>query len=134
MTEDISEYSISETKKLYCEINSKVALGFEVITCNSRSNQKISHLKKEYVDFLLNRLHFRIHKEFDKDLKGYSYSDSVEDLINSIMELSELYKSKMDIFSKTESIVKQIYMLKILRCNKDRDLIKKELGLSEKKK
>jgi hypothetical protein len=127
MTEDISEYSISETKKLYCEINSKVALGFEVITCNSRSNQKISHLKKEYVDFLLNRLHFRIHKEFDKDLKtytvilkelglygeGYSYSDSVEDLINSIMELSELYKSKMDIFSKTESIVKQIYMLKI---------------------
>jgi hypothetical protein len=137
------EFSISDTKKLYCEINNRVLDGLEVVTCNSKSNEKISHIKKEYLDFLLNRIKFKALKEYDKELKtwtiaikelnlygeGYTESAAVDDLIDSVIEFAVLYLDRTSLFTKTESINKQVYMLKILRSVSDRALLAKELGL-----
>ena len=137
------EFSISDTKKFYCEINNRVLDGLELITCNSKSNEKISHIKKEYLDFLLNRIKFKAHKEYDKELKtwtivikelnlygeGYTESAAFDDLIDSVVEFAGLYLDKTSLFTKTESINKQVYMLKILRSIGDRALLAKELGL-----
>ena len=137
------EFSISDTKKLYCEINNRVLEGLEVITCNSKSNEKISHIKKEYLDLLLSRIKFKAQKEYDKELKvwtivikelnlygeGYTESAAVEDLVDSVIEFAGLYLNKTSLFTKTESINKQVYMLKILRSANDRALLAKELGL-----
>ena len=137
------EFSVSDTKKLYCEINNRVLDGLEVITCNSKSNEKISHIKKEYLDFLLNRIKFKASKEYDKELKtwtvvikelnlygeGYTESAAVDDLVDSVIEFAGLYLDRTSLFTKTESINKQVYMLKILRFVSDRALLAKELGL-----
>ena len=138
------EFSISDTKKFYCEINNRVLDGLEISTLNSKSNEKISHIKKEYLDFLLSRIRFKAIKEYDKELKtwtivvkelnlygdGYTESAAAQDLIDSVLEFAELYLEKTSLFTKTESLNKQVYMLKILRCVNDRDLLAKELGLS----
>jgi hypothetical protein len=138
------EFSISETKKFYCEINNRVLDGLEVITCNSNSNERISHVKKEYLDLLLSRIKFKAYKEYDKELKiwtialkdlnlygdGYSENAAVEDLLDSVIEYAGLYLDKTSLFTKTESINKQVCMLKILRSINDRALLAKELGLS----
>jgi len=137
------EFTVSETKKLYCEINNRVLDGLEVITLNSNSNEKISHIKTEHLDFLLSRIKFKILKEYDKELKiwtiavkelnlygdGYTEISAAQDLIDSVVEYADLYLEKTSLFSKTESTIKQVYMLKILRSINDRALLAKELGL-----
>ncbi len=140
------EYTISNTKKTYCDINKQALSGIEIITSNAKTNEKVSHIKKEYLDYLLAKLKFKFHKEYDSDLKiwtlmvkelnlygeGENESIAVDDLINSVIKFTDLYRKKIEIFSKTENIKKQVYMLKILRCNNKRELLKKELGLSGK--
>ena len=138
------ELSVSDTKKFYCEINNKVLAGLEVITSNSKSKEKISHIKKEYLDFLLNRVKFKPQKEYDKELKtwtivikelnlygdGYTESSATDDLIDSVIEFAGLYLDRTVLFTSTESINKQVYMLKILRSFTDRSMLAKELGLT----
>jgi hypothetical protein len=138
------EFSVSDTKKFYCEINNKVLAGLEVTTSNSKSKEKISHIKKEYLDFLLNRLKFKAQKEYDKELKtwtivikelnlygdGYTESSATEDLIDSVIEFAGLYLDRTALFTSTESISKQVFMLKILRSFTDRSSLAKELGLT----
>jgi len=137
------EFSVSDTKKFYCEINNRVLDGLEVTTLNSKSNEKISHIKTDYLDFLLNRIKFKALKEYDKELKtwtiavkelnlygdGYTEIEAAQDLLDSVIEYADLYLEKTSLFSKTESISKQVYMLKVLRSLSDRALLAKELGL-----
>lgn len=140
------EYSISDTKKTYCDINKKALLGIEIITSNAKTNEKVSHIKKEYLDYLLAKIKFKFHKEYDENLKiwtlivkelnlygeGVNEKIAVDDLLDSVIKFTDLYRKKIEIFSKTENIKKQIYMLKILKCNNNRELLKKEMGLSGK--
>jgi len=143
MVKNISEYNVSDTKKYYCDINAKVLSGMEIITSKSRSKEKISHIKKGYLDFLLDRLEFTVNEEFDKELNGWTVwtvevpmygegrtrEEAIESLIDSLIEFSKIYLDEIEIFSKTESMEKQVFMLKILRCNGNKKLIAKELGI-----
>ena len=140
----VNEYNVSDTKKYYCDINAKVLSGMEIVTIKSKTKEKISHIKKDYLDFLLDRLKFTVNEEFDEELKGWTVwtvevpmygegktrDEAIDDLINSLVEFSEIYINEIEIFSKTESTEKQVYMLKILRCNGNKEMIARELGIN----
>lgn len=139
----LGKYNVRDTKKHYCDINNKVLSGLEIITCKANTSENVSHIKKQYIDHLLKNIKFSIKEEFDKELKGWTISvnelnlygegttkeKAIEDLLNSILEFAEIYLEKVDLYSRVESIEAQIYMLKVLRCQGSKDVLKRELGL-----
>jgi len=139
----LKRYNVSETKKYYCDINSKVLTGVEVITYKSKQKDEVSHVKKDYMDFLLDKLKFNVSEEYDKELKTFTISvlelnmygegktreEAINDLLDSIIEFAQIYNEKIDLFSKVESVEKQVYMMKILRSASDKNSLKKDLGL-----
>ena len=61
--------------------------------------------------------------------EGKTREEAINDLLDSIVEFAQIYNEKIDLFSKAESVEKQVYMMKILRSVSDRNSLKKELGL-----
>ncbi|MCG2788560.1 MAG: hypothetical protein L6405_01230, partial [Actinomycetia bacterium] len=104
---------------------------------------EVSHIKKDYMDFLLDKLKFNVSEEYDKELKIFTISvlelnmygegktreEAIVDLLDSIIEFVQIYTEKIDLFSKVESVEKQVYMMKILRSISDKNNLKKDLGL-----
>ncbi len=143
MKTTLKKYNIRDTKEHYCNINNKVLSGLEIITCKANTSENVSHIKKQYIDYLLGNVKFSIKEEFDKELKGWTISvnelnlygegatkeEAIEDLLDSILEFAEIYLEKVDLYSKVEPIETQIYMLKVLRCRGNEDVLRKELGL-----
>lgn len=143
MSISIPQYNIRDTKKRYSELNNIALKGIEVITFNANNEEeKVSHIKTTYLDKLLDNLTFTPSIELDNELKIYTISlneiglygeahtveEAVEDLIDSIIQFLAIYIEKIDIFSKVESEIKQLYMLKLLRCEGNREKIKKVIG------
>lgn len=138
----IPRYNVRDTKRYYSELNSLVLKGMEVITYNANNKGEVSHIKTSYLDSLLEHLHFKPETEHDDELQVYTVSlseidiygegktvdEAVDDLVNSIIEFLVIYTEKIDIFSKVEPEMKQLYLLKLLRCNGDKDKIKKAIG------
>ncbi len=139
----IPRYNIRDTKRYYSELNNIALKGLEVITYNATSeNEEVSHIKSSYLNQLLEKLPFDPIVEYDDELcvhtvslneidlygEGETIKEAVEDLINSIIEFLTIYLNKIDIFSKVEPELKQIYLLKLLKCNGDRKKIKKAIG------
>ena len=110
---------------------------------NAKKDEEVSHIKTYYVDFLMGFLKFNPIIESGEELGGYTISlneidmygegstieASKKDLINTICEYISIYVSQIDLFSKVESVEKQVYMLKLIRCDGDKDKIMKEIGL-----
>lgn len=67
--------------------------------------------------------------EIDMYGEGATIEFAKEDLIDSIIEYIDIYVHQIELFSKVESIDKQVYMLKLIRCDGDREKIRKEIGL-----
>ena len=143
MSISIPQYNIRDTKKRYSELNNIALKGIEVITFNANNEEeKVSHIKTTYLDKLLDNLSFTPSVELDKELEIYTVSlneidlygeahtveAAVDNLIDSIIQFLAIYIDKIDIFSKAESEIKQLYMLKLLRCESDREKIKKVIG------
>lgn len=139
----ILRYNIRDMKRYYSELNNIALKGLEVITYNATSeNEEVSHIKSSYLNQLLEKLPFDPIVEYDDELcvhtvslneidlygEGETIKEAVEDLINSIIEFLTIYLNKIDIFSKVEPELKQIYLLKLLKCNGDRKKIKKAIG------
>lgn len=143
MSITIPQYNIRDTKKRYSELNNIALKGIEVITYNANDEkEKVSHIKTSYLDLLLNKLSFTPSVNLDDELKIYTVSldeidlygegktveVAVEDLIDSVLQFLVIYMEKLDLFAKAESETKKLYLLKLLRCNGDRERIKKEIG------
>lgn len=143
MSISIPQYNIRDTKKRYSELNNIALKGIEVITFNANNeDEKVSHIKTSYLEKLLDNLSFTPSVELDNELEIYTISlneidlygegktleSAVENLLDSIIEFLVIYVKKIDLFSKVESEMKQLYMLKLLRCNGDRNNIKKVIG------
>jgi len=139
----IPQYNIRDTKKRYSELNNIALKGIEVITYNANDKEeKVSHIKTSYLDLLLHKLSFTPSVDLDDELRIYTVSlneidlygegktveAAVEDLIDSILQFLAIYIEKLDLFAKAESEIKQLYLLKLLRCNGDREKIKKAIG------
>lgn len=139
----IPQYNIRDTKKRYSELNNIALKGIEVITFNANNEvEKVSHIKTSYLDKLLDNLLFIPSEDLDNELGIYTISlteidlygegktldEAIDNLIDSIMQYLAIYVEKIDLFSKVESEIKQLYMLKLLRCNGDRKKIKKVIG------
>lgn len=139
----VPRYNIRDTKKYYSELNNMALKGIEVITYNSNNqDEEVSHIKTAHLDNLLDKLSFSPLIEKDEDLEihtvalneidlygeGETVELAIEDLITSIIEYLTVYIAKIDMFSKVESEAKQVYVLKLLRCNGDREQIKKAIG------
>ncbi|MEW6698668.1 MAG: hypothetical protein ACOY9Y_08885 [Bacillota bacterium] len=139
----LPRYNIRDTKRYYSELNNLALKGIEVVTYNATNeNEEISHIKTSFLDKLLNKLDFSPITEYDEELnvhtvalneidlygEGKTLDEAVEDLVNSILEFLTMYLEKIDLFSKVESEAKQVYMLKLLRCNGDKEKIKKAIG------
>jgi len=141
----IKKYNIRDTKQFYSSINNMAAKGLEVITYNAaRSSEEVSHIKKEYLDFLLESITFKPRIIPDERIGGYSieieelgsiYGEgdtketAVENLVDNILEYLEIYLEKIDLYSQMESLETKIYVLKLLRCDGDREQIRKALNL-----
>ena len=142
------KFNVRDTKRYYSDLNSAVLNGLEVITFkginkNLKSEEEVSHIKTPYVDFLMGFLKFNPIIEFGEELGGYTISlneidmygegdiieSAKENLVDSILEYIDIYVEKIDIFNKVESLEKQVYMLKLIRCDGDKERIKKEIGL-----
>lgn len=142
------KFNIRDTKRYYSDLNSTVLKGLEIVTFkglnkNVRKEEEVSHIKTPYVDFLMGFLKFKPLIESGEELGGYTITlneidiygegdtigDATENLIDSILEYISIYIDKIDIFNKVESIEKQLYMLKLIRCDGDREKLKKEIGL-----
>ena len=79
-------------------------------------------------------------KDIDKKLKIFTISvlelnmygegktreEAIVDLVDSIIEFAQIYTEKIDLFSKVESVEKQVHMMKILRNISDKNNLKKE--------
>jgi len=140
--------NVRDTKKYYSQLNSAALNGLEIVTFkginkNLKKDEEVSHIKTHYVDFLMDFLKFNPIIESGEEIGGYTISlneidiygegDTVEiakeDLINTIFEYISIYENQIELFSKVESIAKQVYMLKLIRCDGNRDKIIKEIGL-----
>ena len=143
MSMTMPRYNIRDTKKYYSELNNMALKGIEVITFNSNNQgEEVSHIKTAHLDKLLDKLSFSPLIEKDEELgvhtvalneidlygEGETEELAIEDLISSIVEYLTVYVEKIDMFSKVESEVKQVYILKLLRCNGDREKIRKAIG------
>lgn len=143
MSISIPQYNIRDTKKYYSELNNMALMGLEIITYNANNEkEKVSHIKTTYLDQLLTALPFNPSLELDEELgiytlslpevdlygEGRSPDEAVENLLESILTFLAIYIEKIDIFSKVESETKQLYLLKLLRCNGDKEKIRKEIG------
>jgi|GEM_PF-734562 predicted RNase H-like HicB family nuclease len=142
------KFNIRDTKRYYSDLNSAVLNGLELVTFkginkNVRNEEEVSHIKTEYVDYLMGFLKFTPIIELGEEVGGYTISlneidiygegdtldEAKENLLDSILEYIDIYVDKLDLFNKVESTSKQVYMLKLIRCDGDRDRIKKEIGL-----
>lgn len=140
--------NVRDTKKNYSLLNTAALNGLEIVTFkginkNARKDEEVSHIKTDYVDYLMGFLKFNPVIEYGEEIGGYTVSlneidmygegDTIEaakeDLINSIIAYIDIYIDQIELFSKVESIDKQVYMLKLIRCDGDRDKIRKEIGL-----
>lgn len=136
-------FNIRDTKKHYSELNNIALKGIEVITFNANNEaDKVSHIKTSHLDKLLTNLAFKPQIELDHEIgihtvalteinlygEGATLETAIENLVDSILEFLHIYVEKLDIFSKVESDQKQLFLLKLLRCQGDRDLLKKVLG------
>lgn len=143
MSLSIPKYNIRDTKKRYSELNNIALKGIEVITYNANNdNETVSHIKTSYLDKLLDNLSFKPEFEFDQEVdiytlmlpeidlygEGKTKEAAVKDLIDSIIDFLNIYVSKLDLYSRFESEQKQLFLLKLLRYQGNRDLIKKALG------
>lgn len=143
MSVAMPQFNIRDTKKRYSELNKIALKGIEVITYNANNEEeKVSHIKTSYVDKLIGTLSFNPSVELDEELGIYTVSlneidlygegnnldAAVEDLINSIIKFLAIYTDKIDLFSKVEPETKQLFLLKLLRCNGDKEKIKKAIG------
>lgn len=143
MSVAMPQFNIRDTKKRYSELNKIALKGIEVITYNANNEEeKVSHIKTSYVDKLIGTLSFNPSVELDEELGIYTVSlneidlygegnnldAAVEDLINSIIKFLTIYTDKIDLFSKVEPETKQLFLLKLLRCNGDKEKIKKAIG------
>lgn len=139
----LPRYNIRDTKKYYSELNNMALKGIEVITYNATSeNKEVSHIRTSYLNKLLDKLHFNPIVDYDDELcihtvalneidlygEGKTIEAAVDDLVNSIIEFLAIYLEKIDMFSTVEPELKQVYLLKLIRCTGDRDKLKKAIG------
>lgn len=72
--------NVSDTKKYYSKVNSEVLKGIEIITVKglgkdiTGKEEKVSHIKTEYVDFLMNQINFTPIIESGEEIGGYTVS------------------------------------------------------------
>ena len=143
----LEKYNIRDTKKLYSDINNKVLRGMEIITYNAIKRNKpeeVSHIKTETLDYICDT-HFIFNpvKVFDEELniwtvsvdeiniygEGATIDTAVQNLLESIQEFESIYLERIDLFSQVESIEKQLYMRRIIRCEGNKEKLRKVLGL-----
>lgn len=141
----IPKYNVGDTKKLYSHINNEALKGLEVITYNATKDElsEVSHIKKQYLDYLLSNLRFNPVPEYDEELgiytialneidiygEGHSKQEAIDDLLDSLQEYLSIYYEQIGLFTKLEPVDKQLYMLKLLRCNGDVNLMRNTIGL-----
>lgn len=142
------KFNVRDTKKKYSALNTAALNGLEIVTFkginkNVKKDEEVSHIKTNYVDYLMEFLKFNPIIKSGEELGGYTISlneidmygegatieFAKEDLIDSIIEYIDIYVHQIELFSKVESIDKQVYMLKLIRCDGDREKIRKEIGL-----
>ena len=143
-TISVPKFNIRDTKRFYSDLNNLALKGIEVITYNAiNEDEQVSHLKTSHLDKLLDMLTFSPVVEKDEELQVYTIGlseidlygegkileDATEDLLNSIIDFLSIYIEKLDIFSKVESDLKQLYLLKLFRCQGDKEKIRKVIGL-----
>lgn len=146
---EMPKMNIRDTKQYYSEVNNMALNGLEVITYkgvnkNVRTEDEVSHIKTIFVERLMDNLAMHPKVVEDERLHLYTVSVSeigmygegdtieaaIQDLVESVEDYIEIWREKIEFLSKVESVDKQVYMLKLMRCDGNKDLICKALGVT----
>lgn len=146
-TATLEKFNIGDTKKHYTDINNKVLNGAEVITYNEKQKGKkaeVSHIKTEILDNICDKyLVFHPKVVLDKELniwtvsvdeinmygEGTSPSAAIDDLLDCLIDYEQIYLEKIDLMTKVQDLQTQLFMRKIIRCERDRQKLRKVMNL-----
>ncbi|WP_368487420.1 hypothetical protein [Clostridium sp. BJN0013] len=132
------KFNVKDAKNYISELNNILE---KYIDKNENKREEVNHIKTSYINFLMGFFRFKpviqsrdefctiTLNEVNIYGEGNDLELAKENLIDSILEYIDIYTDKIHIFHKFESIERQAYMLKLIRCNSDRDKLKKEVGL-----
>jgi predicted RNase H-like HicB family nuclease len=144
----------STAKRLFGEIINKAERGEEIIVIDALRNKgdeknAVSIISTQSLDNLFSRIApFKLIWEYDQILKGYTVTieglstvygegntkeEAIEDLIDALLEYTELYYSNIEWFTSENSATNFDFpfLRRIARCNGDREKIK-QLFVEEK--
>jgi hypothetical protein len=128
------EKSISDAKQHFPDIIREASAGYEVITCNFKSNKsgKVSIISTELFEEILDT-GYKFYPVVEKDLDGKGYTialddllthgeghdlfSALEDLSENIYDYAQDYLSRMDFFRQIENRKDHYpYLRRIIRC------------------
>ncbi|MCX7745547.1 MAG: hypothetical protein N2645_01470 [Clostridia bacterium] len=135
-----------DRKKLFSYINQEVYKGLEIIPQNGiiKGQSRESRKKYEIIDCISDK-YFKLSPIviYDEELKdwtialdelnlfgeGATYVEAVENLIDCILDYESYSMEQIEKISRAESLENQLYLRRIISCNRDRKRIREELGL-----
>lgn len=143
MAVELHRFNIRDTKKYYTQLNELAVKGIEVITYNGmKAGEEVSHIARELLDFLMSKVMLTPVVHFDEELEVYTASveeiemwgegvsreQAIQNLVDCVLHYLEVYLNNIELFRLTETPEKRAIILKLLRCGKDRELLRKTMG------
>ena len=133
-----AKFNIKDVKNYSIKLNGILE---KYINKNESKKEEVNHIKTSYINFLMGFFRFKPDIQMKENFyvinlneinvygEGDTLEEAKENLVDSVFEYINIYTNKIHIFHEFESVERQAYMLKLIRCNGDRDKLKKEVGL-----
>ena len=130
--------NVRDTRQRYSEVNRMALLGLEVVTkVSNQDSAAVSHINKEYLDYLLNNcVSFTSHYVQDEEIGGFTVVcdtldfygegetlvEAIDDLVASTCDYLNLFKEDPELYAKFNTVGKNIALLKLLRCQSEEEV------------
>lgn len=127
--------NVKDTKKQYVQVHHMALNGLEVITETEQG--EVSHINKAYLDYLFeNGIQLQSHIIRDEEIGGFTVicetielygegetiDEAIEDLIDTSFDYFSLFQEDPVLYSKMNTMEKNIAILKLLRCVSDEEI------------
>ena len=140
----MAEIPVSVAKSKFLDYFRQASKGMEIVAKNQTSKENVSLVSTPVVSAMLEAMQFSLEETIDAGLdnvitiavnelpvygEGKTREAAIEDLLETVIEYVDIYLNQIDLFSRIDTPKKQAYMLKLIRCGKDKSDLRKALGL-----
>jgi len=134
---------VSEAKAKFSELHRLAGLGLEVVSTNKHHPaQSVSMIRADILTAALETMKFSLMETRDDELgvttiavreipvygEGPTREEAIVSLVEAALDYSEVYREKIELFSRADTPEQQGLMLKLMRCGTDHEAIKRTLG------